>query len=363
MIPIAKPVIGREEIKAISDVLKSGNLVQGRLTKEFEKRFSEYNSISSSIATSNGSTALFTAVRALGLGKGDEVITTPFSFIASSNCLVQNRLKPVFADIDKKTFNIDPEKIESAVTKKTKAVLVVHLYGNPCEMEKIIDICNRHNLVLIEDCCQAHGAEYYNKKVGTFGEISCFSFYATKNMTTGEGGAILTSDKWLEQKCREIINHGQSEKYVHTSIGYNFRMTDMQAALGIVQLSKLDKMNDKRIRNAALFNKYLWKIKNIETPLSKLGVKHVFHQYTIKVKDGFPRNRDQLQEFLNKRDVQTGIHYPIPIHLQPSYRKRCNISLPVSEEVSKEVLSLPVHPLLSRNEVMYIADLISEVAT
>lgn len=364
MIPVSKPLIGEEEKRAVLEVLSSGNLAQGKKVEEFEKSFASYIGTEHAIAANNGTTALHAALLACGVKRGDEVITTPFSFIATANCILYSGAKPAFADIDEKTFNIDSEKIKQKITKKTKALLVVHLYGLPCEMKSILEICEEHELRLIEDACQAHGAEYRGKKVGSFGDASCFSFYPTKNMTTGEGGMITTNDKEIAEKARLLREHGSKIKYQHEILGYNYRMTDIAAAIGTEQLKKLDKMNGRRRANAEIYSKELKNLRGITLSFVPTYAKHVFHQYTIRVNKNAKLTRDQLAQELKNNGIATGIHYHLPIHLQPLYKKMLKIkagSFPASEKAAKEVLSLPVHQSLSEKEVKYIAEKVKEI--
>ncbi len=355
MIPIASPRIGKAEIDAVVGVMKSGNLTQGKVVKDFEEKFSSYIGSKYGIAASSGTSALVVGIEALGIKEGDEVITTPFTFIATSNSVLYSRAKPVFADIDGKSFNIDPVSIESKITDRTRAVLVVHLYGQPCRMGEIKRICKDHGLLLVEDCAQAHGAEYEGKKVGTFGELSMFSFYATKNMITGEGGMVLTDNEALAGKVRVIVNQGQVNRYDHVMIGYNNRMTDMQAAIGLEQLKRLDSMNKKRAENAKFLSEELSGISWLEVPFVEKNAKHVWHQYTIKVPEG---KRDKIFDCLNSKGVGARIYYPKPSYLQPAYQALgygkgiC----PVAESVSKRVLSLPVHPSLTKDDLVKIVE-------
>ena len=364
MIHIASPLIGEEEKKAVEEVLSSGMLAQGPKVREFEEAFSRYIGSGHAIAANNGTTALHAALLACGIKRGDEVITTPFSFIATANSVLYCGAKPVFADISEKTFNIDPEKIKDKITKKTKALLIVHLYGMPCEMKGILEICEEHNLRLIEDACQAHGAEYKGKKVGSFGDAACFSFYPTKNMTTGEGGMITTNDMEVAEKAMLLREHGSKVRYHHEILGYNYRMTDIAAAIGIEQLKKLDKMNEKRRANAEIYKSELKNLKGITLPFVPGYAKHVFHQYTIRINKNSKRTRDQLVQELKNSGIGTGIHYHLPIHLQPLYKKMLKIksgAFPISEKAANEVLSLPVHQSLKKEEVRYIAEKVKEI--
>lgn len=352
MIPISKPLIEDSEIRNVIEVLKSGMLASGEWVKKFEEEFAKYIGTKYAVATANGTAALDAALKALGIKSGDEVIVPDFTFIATANAVLFQNAKPVFADVDERTFNIDPEDVLEKINQKTKAIIGVHLFGQPFDLKAIKEICEDHKLFLIEDCAQAHGAEYKGMKVGSFGDVSCFSFYATKNMTTGEGGMVLTNEKEIERKLRLIINHGQEEKYLHTVLGYNLRMTNIQAAIGVAQLKKLDIFNEKRIRNAEYFNKRLEAY--LEIPYVEKDVKHVYHQYVVKVKDG----RDELLKFLHEKGVGAAVHYPLPIHRQPLYQRLGypEDMCPNSVELSKVVLSLPVHPALKEDELRYICE-------
>ncbi|RLG59289.1 MAG: aminotransferase DegT [Candidatus Hydrothermarchaeota archaeon] len=359
MIPIAKPLIGEEEKRAVLEVLSSGMLAQGKKVAKFEENFADYIKVKHAIAVNSGTSALHAALLACGIRRGDEVITTPFSFIATANAILYCQAKPVFADIDEKTFNIDPEQIKEKITSKTKALLVVHLYGLPCEMQAIKEICEDYKLLLIEDACQAHGAEYKGKRVGSFGDAGVFSFYPTKNMTTGEGGMITTNNEKIAEKARLIREHGAKQRYLHETLGYNYRMTDIAAAIGIEQLKKLDKMNGTRIKNAEILTKGIRGINGITLPFVPLGTKHVFHQYTIRITEDYKLTREQLIEKMKANGIATMIYYPIPIHKQPLYIKLgYKDKLPNAEKACEEVLSLPVHAGVDRDGINRIIEVI-----
>jgi dTDP-4-amino-4,6-dideoxygalactose transaminase len=343
-IPIAKPNVGNEELAAIGDVLRSGMLAQGKVVENFETKFAEYIGTNHAIATSSGTTAIHIALMATGIQSGDEVITTPFTFYATATPILFCGAIPVFVDIDPRTFNIDPTKIESAITNKTKALLIVDLYGQPVDRAPIMELVEKHDLILIEDSCQAHGAEYKGKKVGNFGTAACFSFYPTKNMTTGEGGMMVTNDDALAEQARLLRNHGQKNRYEYVLLGYNFRMTDIAAAIGVEQLKKLDRNNDTRIKNAEYLTNQLSEA--IEVPLVIPDVKHVYHQYTIK-----NERRNALQEHLKSNNIGTLIYYPQPLHLFDILKDYPHGDLTNAEEVAKQVLSLPVHPGLSQDDL------------
>lgn len=363
-IPIAKPNIGKEEVAAVKEVLESGILSSGPKTKMLEKEFADYIGVKHAVAVTNGTIALDVALKALNIGPKDEVITSAFSFVASANCILFQNAKPVFADIDPKTFNINPSDVVEKITSKTKAIIPVHLFGQPAKMDVLREIAEDNKVVLVEDAAQAHGAEYKKQKVGSIGDVGCFSFYATKNMTAGEGGIITTNDHKLADKARLIINHGQSKKYYHDSLGYNFRITDLCAAICVVQLRKLDSFNSKRIENASILNNGISKFKGLTAPYLDRHVKHVFHQYVMKVNDNYRLDRDKLANSLSEKGVGVAVHYPIPIYKQPLYQELgyTNIKCPNSEDICKRVLSLPVHPLVGKKEIDYILDAIQETS-
>ncbi|MDK2940434.1 MAG: perosamine synthetase [Methanolobus sp.] len=351
MIPIAKPDIGDEEKEAVIQVLSSGMIAEGKRVAEFERTFAEYIEVEHCVAVNSGTAALHAAMLAQGIGKGDEVITTSFSFIATANSIMYTGAKPVFVDIETETFNIDTDLIENSITKNTKALMPVHLYGHPAEMKAINDIAEDHNLVVIEDACQAHGAIYHGKKVGSFG-TGAFSFYPTKNMTTGEGGMITTNDEEVARKARMIRAHGSQQRYLHEMMGYNLRMTDIAAAIGLVQLDKVDGYNAARRKNAAMLSEGLKDISEIKVPAVRDGCEHMFHQYTIRVD-----NRDEMVTKLNQQGIGTGVYYPIPIHKQPLYVELSYKDyLPECEKAAKEAISLPVHPGVSEEDINKIIE-------
>ncbi len=353
-IPIAKPILEDEEKNAVLEVLESGILAQGPRVEAFEKAFADYCGVKHAIATSCGTTALHIAMLAHGIGKGDEVITTPFSFIATANCILYVGAKPVFVDIDPYSFNIDPALIEQAITPHTRAVLPVHLYGQCSVMDAIMQIAQKHGLILIEDACQSHGATYKGKKAGSFG-TGTFSFYPTKNITCGEGGMITTNDDEIADRCCVIRNHGMKRRYYHDELGFNFRMTDISAAIGFEQLKKLEKFNTIRRENASYYSKHLH---GVIVPVEVSDCLHVYQQYTIRVKNGL---RDPLRDYLKENGIGTEIYYPVPIHQQAFIQKMMHDlpSLPQSELASKEVLSIPVHPLVTHADREKIVETIN----
>ncbi|MGB9936565.1 MAG: DegT/DnrJ/EryC1/StrS family aminotransferase [Methanobacterium sp.] len=360
MIPIAKPFIGDEEIKEVEAVLKSGMIAQGPKVAEFEQKFASYIGTNYAVATSSGTTALHVALLSAGIGKEDEVVTTPFSFAATANSILYTGAKPVFVDIDPKTYNINPELIEEAITTKTKAIMPVHLYGQPADMSKINKIAEDHNLKVIEDAAQAHGAVYNGIKVGLWGNMACFSFYPTKNITTSEGGIITTNNKDYNHDARALRAHGESERYEHVILGYNFRMTDIAAAIGVVQLKRLDGFNEKRIENAEYLTEHIKRITGIEPPFVMDNVKHVFHQYTIRISSG---KRDKIREFLTEEGIGTGVHYPKTIYKQALYENLgFTADCPNAEKAAEEVLSIPVNPSLSAEDLGKIVSVLEDAS-
>ncbi len=358
MIRLAKPYFGIEEETAVINVLKSGIVAAGQTVKKFEENISAYVGQRNGIAVSSGTAALHCALHSLNLSPGDEVITTPFTFIATINAILFCGAKPIFVDIDEETYNINPKLIENKITAKTKAIIAVDLFGQTCDYEQIQKIAKEKNLIIIEDACQSIGAEYQGKKAGSLGDISVFSFYATKNITCGEGGMLVTNNANFAQKTREFRNHGQKEgeRYNYLSLGYNYRMTEIQAALGVEQLKKIDLFTVQRISNAKLLSNELSKLSpnKIKLPITKEGNKHVFHQYTIRTA---PQIRDKLVAYLKEKEIEAGIFYPKPLHLYKHIQsfgyKECDF--PVAENCAKEVISLPIHPQVTNEEIKYIA--------
>ena len=351
MIPIAKPLLDESEIEAVSNVLRSGMIAEGARVVEFEEQFADYIGVEHAVAVNSGTAALHASLLAHGVGTGDEVITTSFSFIATANSILFTGAKPVFADIEFDTFNIDAESIADRITSKTKALMPVHLYGHAAKMNAIMDIAEDYNLIVIEDACQAHGATYDGKKVGSFGTGS-FSFYPTKNMTTSEGGMITTDDKEVAERARMIRSHGSKQRYLHEMVGYNLRMTDISAAIGLVQLGKLDNFTAMRQKNAKVLSDALGDVDGITVPVVQDGCSHVFHQYTIRAE-----KRDELAAMLNSSDIGTGTYYPIPIHKQPVYKDLgYNDNLPECEKAAGEALSIPVHPGVSNEDLDIIIE-------
>lgn len=344
---------------AIFDVIKESGYINSRFVKKLEQEIAEYCKIKYAVGVNSGTDALYLSLWALGIKQGDEVITTPFTFIATAEVIVLLEARPVFVDVDYETYNIDADLIEKKITKKTKAIIPVHLFGFPYEMDKIKKIAKKHNLFLIEDAAQAIGAEYNGKRIGSFGNTGCFSFFPSKNLGAyGDGGIIITDSKKLAERLKILRNHGSKIKYFNEEIGVSSRLDGIQASILSVKLKHLDKWNRKRREMAELYNSLLKNINWIGLPKENKSCNHVYNQYTIRVKNG---KRDKLKKYLEKKGISSMIYYPLPLHLTKAmrylgYKKG---SFPVSEKLSKQVLSLPISADLKKEEVKYIVDVIN----
>ena len=350
--------IQQEMDEKISGVLKSTAFILGPEVREFEKDFSAFCGTEHAVGVSSGTEALSLALLALSVGRDDEVVTTPNTFIATAGAISHVGAQPVLVDVDPESYNIDASLVEGAITKRTKAIIPVHLYGQPSEMEAILQVAKRHNIKVIEDACQAHGAEYRGRRVGSFGDIAAFSFYPGKNLGAyGDGGAVVTDKGELAERIRLLRDHGSPKKYYHEIIGYNSRLDEIQAAVLRVKLRYLNEWNEKRRKNANIYSEYLQELADkdlVVTPQEMSWAKHVYHLYVIQVEEGL---RDKLIEYLNARGIGAQIHYPIPIHLQKAYKHLGynQGSFPVAEKLAKRIISLPMFPELERQEIEYIA--------
>ncbi|MFH1587733.1 MAG: DegT/DnrJ/EryC1/StrS family aminotransferase [Candidatus Diapherotrites archaeon] len=350
MIPIAKPIIGEKEKKLVMEVIESGMLVQGKYVQEFEEKFAEYLGVKNCVAVTNGTQALICALKLMDL-KG-EVLVPSFSFIASANAVIEAGLKPVFVEVDKETFCINLYDAEKKVSNKTCAIMPVHLFGHSCQMLEVNELAENYSLKIIEDACQAHGAEFKGKKVGSFGDAGAFSFYPTKNITMGEGGVISTNDDALAEKIRVYRNQGMVKRYHHDAFGLNFRITNIAGAIGLGQMDKIEEFIEKRRKNAEYLNKGL---EGVQTPVEKEWCRHSYNQYTIKTNE-----RELLEKKLIEKQIGHMIYYPIPIHqqkiIEEIYGKN---SMPVTEKLAKEVISLPVHPALTKEQLDEIIEAVN----
>lgn len=349
----------KEEIdNSIQNVLNTTSFIMGEELKKFEEEFASFCNTRYAIGVANGSDALILALRACSIGEGDEVITVPHTFISTAEAISNVGGKVVFVDIDPKTYTIDISKMEEKINKKTKAIIPVHLYGQPADMDPIIELAKKYNLRIIEDAAQAHGAEYKGKKVGSIGDVGCFSFYPGKNLGAyGDAGMVITNNKKVAEQIKLLRNHGRiNKKYEHEIEGYSSRLDNLQAAILRVKLKYLNKWNESRRKNARRYNELLNSISGIITPYEDNYAKHVYHLYVIRTE-----NRDKLREELKSEGVTTGIHYPIPLHLQPAYNylgyKRGDF--PVTEECSQNILSLPMYAELSDKQILKIVETIN----
>lgn len=338
---------------AVIDVLESGCYVLGPNVKELEREVAAFCGTKHSVSLASGTDAIHLALRALDIGSGDEVITVAFTFVATTEAISLVGATPVFVDVDPNTFNIDSKEIEKKITPKAKAIMPVHLYGQPCAMEPILEIAKKYNLAVIEDCCQAIGAEYKGKKVGSFGDIGCFSFFPTKNLGAfGDGGIITTNNDFIADRMLALRNHGGKIRYYHDEVGTNSRLDEMQAAIIRVKLPYLNEWNKQRRVIAEYYNKLFKNIDGIETPFELDETECVYHQYTLKVK-----NRDELHKYLNENGVMAMIYYPVPLHLQ---KLHANLGikkgeLPITEDLNSKVISLPIFPELTKEEQETVA--------
>ena len=355
--PIAQYQYIKEEVLAkISEALDGMKLFLGQNVQTLESDFADYCNAEFAIGVSNGTDALHIALRALGIGAGDEVITVSNTFIATVEAIILAGARPVFVDINPETFNMDTSQVEKMINSRTKAIIPVHMYGQPADMDPILELAKVYKLKVIEDACQAHGAEYKGRRTGSLGDAGCFSFYFSKNLGAyGEAGLITTSDPEIAKKCRCIRDHGQSAKYYHSLIGFNGRMDEIQAAVLRVKFPYLDEWTENRRNLAQAYAASLPPA--VISPKAMPWAKHVYHLYVIRTPE-----REQLREWLVSKDIGVGMHYPIPIHLQEAWREYGgdDYSLPVTEQITKEILSLPMYPEMSREQVKYVCDGISE---
>jgi dTDP-4-amino-4,6-dideoxygalactose transaminase len=364
MIRIAQPEISKEEIDAVNEVLQSGILAQGARVAQLEENFASYCGTKYAVAVNSGTAAIHAALHVAGVKEGDEVITVPFSFIATINPILMVGATPVLVDIDPATFCIDVSKIEDAITPKTKAIIAVHLYGQTVDQDKLAAIAKKHGLKVIEDACQAVASEYKGKKAGNLGDLGCFSLYATKNIMCGEGGMITTNDEAYMMKLKQFRQHGMSAPYMYEELGFNYRLTDLQAAIAVEQLKKVDRFTAARQSNAQKLTVGLKNINGIETPVIAPDRTHVFHQYTIRVTPELGMSRDDFVKALQEKEVGAGVYYPRALHTYPHVAKFGYSvgDFPEAEKAAAEVVSLPVHPHVSPADIDTIIKTIKEIA-
>ncbi|MEK7665117.1 MAG: DegT/DnrJ/EryC1/StrS family aminotransferase [Patescibacteria group bacterium] len=367
-IPLSRPDIKEKDIKEVIKVLKTPYLSLGKKYLEFEKIIAGYAGVKYAVAVNSGTSGLHLIIKALGISEGDKVITTPFSFIASSNCILYERAKPVFTDIDEKTFNIDVSKIEEKITGKTKAILAVDVFSQPADWQKLEKTAKKHKLFLIEDSAEALGSDYKNKKCGSFGDAAVFAFFPNKQITTGEGGVVLTNNKNIYELCRSMANQGrklENGKWLeHIRLGYNYRLDEMSCALGISQMKHLGEILKKRARVAELYNRKLKNIKELEIPYIKQGNKISWFVYVVKLSENLAgEKRDKIIKKMAEKGIQCSNYFQ-PIHLQPFYRKEFlykNGDFPVAENISKRTLALPFFNNLTEKEIDFVVKNLKEI--
>ncbi|HET9847209.1 MAG TPA: DegT/DnrJ/EryC1/StrS family aminotransferase [Candidatus Dormibacteraeota bacterium] len=348
MIPIARPQLGPAEEAAVLEVMRSGILAQGPRVKAFEDAFAQTVGARFAVATSNGTTALYLALRASGVGPGDEVITTPLTFIATANAIMQLGARPVFVDVDD-SLNLDPVLAEAAITPRTRAIVPVHLHGNLADLDAFTALAQEHGVALVQDACQAVGARIGGRPLGAFG-TAAYSFYATKNLTTGEGGMVISNDPEVARVCRSLRHQAYGvEPYLHDTVAFNYRMTEIQAAIGLAQLQRLEEMTNQRRETARFYGEGI-AANGFVRPAVMEDATHVYHQYTLRVAAGSRHTRDVVRARLNESGVSTGVYYPIPVHRQPAYREFAGVHCPVAEQAASDMFSIPVHSGLSRHE-------------
>ncbi len=369
MIPVNIPLLDNEEKKAVMKVLDSGLLTQkagkGPMVSEFEKKFSRYVKVKHCIALNSGTAALHAALLALDLKSGDEIIIPSFTFVATASVALHVGAKPIFVDIDPEIYAMDPNEVEKAITPKTKAIIPVHLFGHPADMDPLIALARKNDLTIIEDACQAHGALYKKQPVGAIGDLACFSFYPSKNMTTGEGGMLTTNDDEIAETVRIIINHGEKEAYQTIRLGHNFRMPEVSAAIGSVQIDKLPKFIDQRRKNVKYLTSIIKDNPNIQLPIVKEWADHGWYLFTVRIlQKNTSMTRDTFVKKMHEANIGASIYYETPLHLIPYFRKIFNFKggeFPKTEKAVKDVVSLPIHPAINKEQLSYIGNKVNEI--
>ncbi len=366
MIPVCEPLLGEKEIEYVLDCLKTNWISsKGKYIEQFEEKFAHYCGGKYGISTTSGTTALHLALASVGIGPGDEVIVPTFTMIATAFAVVYTGANPILVDSEPETWNMDVGQIEEKITDRTKAILPVHIYGHPCDMEPILTLAREHDLYVIEDAAEAHGAEYKGKKAGGIGNIGCFSFYGNKVITTGEGGMVVTSDEGIAERARALkdLAFSREKRFLHTGLGFNYRMTNIQAAIGLAQFERIDELAEMRRRNARLYNSYLKDIKGIRLPVEKEWAKNIYWMYSILIEDEYGMSRDELMAALEKKGIETRTFF-IPVHEQPAFQKMGLFkeeNYPVAEALSRKGMYLPSSSGLKEKEIRYICNVIREI--
>jgi len=368
MIPVCKPTLSGNELKYVTDCIKTNWISSsGKYIELFEKKFSEFCNVKYGIGCFNGTAAIHLALESLGIGKGDEVIIPTFTMIATTNAVIYSRAKPVLVDSEKETWNMNPDLIEEKITKNTKAIMVMHTYGHPCNMDPIIRIAKKHNLKVIEDAAEAQGAEYKGRRVGSLSDAAAFSFYGNKIITTGEGGMVVTDDKKIAERARLLRNHAFIEpRFLHKEVGFNYRITNIQAAIGVAQMEYADRLVEARIKNAELYNRLLKNVGSITLPPEKEWAKNVYWMYGILIENEFGLTKEEVMKKLYEKGVDTRSFF-IPMHKQPVYIGNderfpdLDGSYPISEELCEKGFYLPSSSSLSEEQIREIVKKIIEI--
>lgn len=369
LIRINQPIIGKEEIDAATEVLKSGILTEksgmGPRVLEFEKEFARYVGAKHAVAMSSGTASLHAALLIAGVKQGDEVIVPSFTFHATAEVVLLAGAEPIFADIDPDTYTVTADTVEAAMTRNTKVIMPVHLYGLPADLDPLKKLARERGVTLIEDAAQAHGAEYNGAKIGSIGDMTCFSFYAGKNMTTGEGGMVTTNDDDYSEKLRMIRTHGEQRPYWPTTVGNNYRMSELLAAIGLAQLKKLPSFLERRRKNAQFLGEKIGVLGKVAPPKEPEGRKHAWYLYTLRLRGANAGKRNKVIEKLRSRNIEAAVYYESPLHMLPLYRERSTARrpLPETEKACRQVFSLPVHPRLAEPELEYIFETLRRVLT
>lgn len=369
LIRINQPIIGKEEVDAATEVLKSGILTEksgrGPRVLEFEKEFARYMEAKYAVATTSGTAALHSALLVAGVKQGDEVVLPSFTFHSTAEVVLLAGAQPVFADIDPDTYTVTADTVESVMTRNTKAIMPVHLYGLPADLDPLRKLAKERSVTLIEDAAQAHGAEYKGAKVGSIGDITCFSFYAGKNMTTGEGGMVTTNDDDLSERLRMIRTHGEQRPYWPVTTGHNYRMSELLAAIGLAQLRKLTSFLEQRRKNAQFLSEKIGVLGKVIRPKEPDGRKHAWYLYTLRLRGANAGKRNKVVEKLRSKNIEASVYYESPLHLLPLYRDLSTTRrpLPETEKACRQVFSVPVHPRLTQPELEYIFDTLKRVLT
>ncbi len=351
-VPIARPILGKEEREAVLHVLDSGHLVQGERVADFEDLFAEYVGTNHAVATNSGTAAIHAALKAFGIGPGDEVIVPAITFFSCAAMVAACGATPVAVDVSVDTYTLDPDRVADALTAETRAVMPVHLFGQPADLGPLVDLAEDHDLAVLEDACQSQGATYQGRRVGSFGRAGCFSFYPSKLITTGEGGMVVTDGDDIADYVRKFRSHGEASKYEHEMLGFNYRMMDLAAAMGLAQMKRIDGFIEARSRNAAYVTDSLEGVEGLETPRVVQDRTHVFYQYILRIEDAFPYSRDELIAALKIRGIESRPSYPKPIHAQIAFKSWGRAAeCPVAERVLPRMLEIPVHPSLTEADL------------